>query len=92
MKGLRSTRASEIIFDLVVISVIITVASNKLTNAADLNATEDNSKVVKQDSGILGKMMLDEILIDFQFQKFNSLVYLFIIPKSYRVCLYNFRR
>ena len=92
MKVLRSLRASKIMLDLVKISLVITIASNKLTNAADSNATENASEVVKQDSGILGKMMLDEILIDFQFGKFNSLVYLFIIPKPYRVCLYNFRR
>ena len=91
MKGLRSPRASDIIFDLVVILVIYTLASNKLTNAADSNATENDSKVVKQDSGILGKMMLDEILIDFQYRN-NFLVNLFTIPKSYRDFFLNFRR
>ena len=63
MKGFRSSRALEIVFDLVVISFIITIASNKLTNAADSNTTENVSVAVKQDPAELGKMMLVVISI-----------------------------
>ena len=67
MKGFRSSRALEIVFDLVVISFIITIASNKLTSAADANATKNDSLAVKQDPVELGKMMV-LILIILKFQ------------------------